>query len=82
LRTLADLKPGESGIIKGFADHILSLKLMEMGCIPGADIKVVSIAPMGDPMAIKISGYMLGLRKSEAAVILLELKSKEIIDGK
>ncbi len=55
---------------------------MEMGCIPGADIKVVSIAPMGDPMAIKISGYMLGLRKSEAAVILLELKSKEIIDGK
>ena len=39
-RSVAELKPGESGIIKGFTDSVISLKLMEMGCLPGSTIKM------------------------------------------
>ena len=39
--------------------------------IPGEEIEVIRIAPWGDPIAISISGYVLGLRKDEAATIKL-----------
>jgi len=74
MRTLASLKPGEKARIKGFVDHKASLKLMEMGCIPGEEVMVLRIAPLGDPMAIRIAGYTLSLRKKEASLIYLEEK--------
>jgi ferrous iron transport protein A len=44
---------------------------MEMGCLPGEEIKLERIAPMGDPIAVSVSGYQLSLRKREAATIEL-----------
>ena len=50
--TLATMKLGESAVIVSFTDEEMSLKLLEMGCIPGEIVKVDNIAPMGDPIAI------------------------------
>jgi Fe2+ transport system protein FeoA len=40
---------------------------MEMGIIGGADLEVVRVAPLGDPMQIQVLGYRLAIRRSEAA---------------
>jgi ferrous iron transport protein A len=69
---LSDLKPGQKAVIKGYEEEIISLKLLEMGCVPGETIQVINFAPLGDPMAIKVSGYRLSLRKSEAFNILID----------
>lgn len=69
---LTALKPGKSGIIKDFTDLNLSVKLMEMGCLPGECITLERVAPLGDPIAISVSGYQLSLRKKEAATIIIE----------
>jgi ferrous iron transport protein A len=68
---LAAMKLGERAIIDAFTDSEMSLKLLEMGCIPGEIIKVKHIAPLGDPIAISVSGYLLSLRKNEASTILV-----------
>lgn len=69
---LSELKTGESGRIKGFQSSELELKLMEMGCIPGELVIVEKVAPLGDPISIRVSGYSLSLRMDEANQILLE----------
>ena len=69
---LSDLKAGEKGMIRGFESSELELKLMEMGCIPGEVVVVEQVAPLGDPISIRIAGYSLSLRKNEANQILLE----------
>ena len=69
---LSELKLKQRGIIVSYSDYELSLKLMEMGCVPGEEIEVVRIAPLGDPIAISVSGYVLTLRKNEAATIKLK----------
>ncbi len=73
MRTLADLHVGEQAEIKGFTDELLSLKLLEMGCLPGTQIELTHQAPFGDPIAIKVAGYTLSMRKEEAATIQVKL---------
>ena len=73
LKKLSELKIGQSAIIDSFTDKQMSLKLLEMGCTPGELVKLDRIAPMGDPIAISVAGYLLSLRKSEAATILVSL---------
>ena len=73
---LSGLKLGQKGIIESFTDYELSLKLLEMGCIPGEIIEVIRIAPFGDPIAISISGYILSLRKDEAATVKVKMVEK------
>ena len=58
--------------ISGFNDSLISLKLMEMGCLPGSTIKMNFSAPLGDPVAYDVAGYNLTLRRSEAAFIIIE----------
>ena len=70
--TVSQLKAGERGKIKGFESSELELKLMEMGCIPGEIVIVEQIAPLGDPISIRIAGYSLSLRRNEANQIILE----------
>lgn len=70
--TLADLHLGESAIIDSFTDKEISLKLLEMGCLPGERIQLKNIAPFGDPIAISVGGYVLGLRKAEASSVIIK----------
>jgi ferrous iron transport protein A len=70
-RSVADLKPGEKGIICCFNDEEMSLKLLEMGCLPGTEVTMKYAAPFGDPICINVSGYNLSLRIDEASTISL-----------
>ncbi len=72
-KNLAQLKIGQSATIDSFTDNKMALKFLEMGCTPGEVVKLDRIAPMGDPIAITVSGYLLSLRKSEASTILVSL---------
>ncbi|MEO8886495.1 MAG: FeoA family protein [Mucilaginibacter sp.] len=69
---LSQLAVGEKGIVKEFTDLEMSVKLMEMGCLPGEEVCVERIAPLGDPIAINVAGYQLSLRKREASTIILQ----------
>ena len=69
---LSELRQGDRGRIKAFQSADLQLKLMEMGCIPGAEVELCCKAPLGSPLCIRVCGYHLALRKEEAAQILLQ----------
>jgi len=71
MKNLSDLKLGKQAVIDSFSDKELALKLMEMGCLPGERICIERKAPLGDPIAVSISGYLLSMRKSEAETILV-----------
>ena len=70
-RTLAQLKMDECATIDSFTNEEMSLTLMEMGCIPGEKVSIYRVAPLGDPIAISVSGYILSLRIAEASTILV-----------
>ena len=61
--------PGETGIISGFSDDLLSSKLLEMGFLPGTAVRFNFTAPFGDPVCVSISGFDLSLRLDEASMI-------------
>lgn len=68
--TLADLPIGaKAKVVSVSGDHAVAKRLMEMGVIPGVFIRVVKFAPFGDPMEIRVRGYNLALRKSEAGAV-------------
>ncbi len=67
MATLDELRPGERGRIERIAGgDALSQRLMEMGVLEGETVEVVRLAPLGDPMEIRLNDYFLSLRKSEA----------------
>ncbi len=70
---LSELKPGQKGIIKEFNSTEILLKLMEMGCVPGEQISVEQIAPLGDPISVTVADYRLSLRLDEADQIMVEI---------
>lgn len=49
----------------------LALRLMEMGVVPGAPVCVIKSAPLGDPLEVRVRGYHLALRRTEARAILV-----------
>ena len=72
--TLKELKTGESArIIKVGGEGALRQHFLDMGVIPGAEITLVKLAPMGDPMELMIHGYELTLRVADADRIEIEL---------
>lgn len=71
--TLKELKPGESGLIVAVGgEGSLRQHFLDMGVIPGVDVTVIKLAPMGDPMELRIHGYELTLRLDDAAKIDIE----------
>ncbi|MCR9226083.1 MAG: ferrous iron transport protein A [Flavobacteriaceae bacterium] len=71
--TVADLQYGQKGIIKDFTEHILPIKLLELGCLPGNSVELLQIAPLNDPIYINLSGSHLAIRRSLAKLIELEI---------
>jgi len=71
---LARLKPGESGKITAIGSiGPLKRRLMDMGVLVGEEVKVLKVAPFGDPIEVKIKSYNLSLRKKEAEGIAVEV---------
>ena len=70
--TLSELRVGEEAeIVKMAARGEIKKRLLEMGLVPGARIKLERVAPLGDPVEILILGYHLSLRQSEARAIMV-----------
>ncbi len=72
---LSDLPKGKKAVIKRHDESDFQLTLMEMGCIPGEPVWIEMVAPMGDPVAIRIAGYHLSLRKKDAESIWVALEN-------
>lgn len=71
-KKLSALAVGQKAIICSLDDEELVLKLMEMGFLPGEEITVEQIAPLGDPISVMVAGYQVSLRISEADAIMVE----------
>jgi len=70
--TADELKPGMHAKISALTPSLQEDRLIAMGCVPGTLIKLEFTAPAGDPMAFNVEGYLLGLRKSEAKLLIVE----------
>lgn len=67
---LDKLKIGKEGIITNVGgEGALRCRLLDMGLIPKTKVTVVKVAPMGDPIELRIRGYELTLRKEDACKI-------------
>ncbi len=65
------MMPGETAVISAFLDDEISVKLLEMGFLPGTAVRFNFTAPFGDPICVSVSGYDLSLRLEEASTILI-----------
>lgn len=73
IMTLKELEVGKSAVIRKVGGNgALRQHFLDMGMIPGAEVTVVKLAPMGDPMEIQIHGYELTIRLAEAQQIEIE----------
>jgi len=71
---LAKMKPGEQGrIISIGVIGPLKRRLMDMGVLVGEEVRMEKVAPLGDPVEVKIKNYSLSLRKKEAEGITVEV---------
>ncbi len=70
---LSALKAGARAAIHAHEAGDLELTLLEMGCLPGEPVSIEMVAPMGDPLAIRIAGYCLSLRRQDADNIWVTL---------
>jgi ferrous iron transport protein A len=71
--TLSSLAVGANAVLREFPKQgVAFLRLREMGLLPGTTLTLVRTAPLGDPLEIKVRGYNLTLRKSEADHVLVE----------
>ena len=72
MQTIADLKVGEKGIIESFGFEEVPLKLLEMGCYPGKEVELIQVAPLNDPLYIRVNDSHIAIRRDSAEQIHLE----------
>lgn len=71
---LSHLTFGQEAVVEHINDNELSLKLLEMGLLPGETVALENIAPFGDPIAIKVGEYKMCLRLEDADCVVVNLK--------
>jgi len=75
IKLLNELKPKEKGkIVKVSGGGGTHRRLLDMGLVSGSEVEMERVAPLGDPVEIKIKGYHLSLRKEEATNIKVEVE--------
>jgi DtxR family Mn-dependent transcriptional regulator len=74
LSTLDRLRPGEKAtVVKVGGEGAIRRRMADMGMVRGTPVEIIKVAPLGDPIEVKVKGYNLSLRKDEAADIAIEL---------
>lgn len=73
---LRHFKPGIKGIITGYEKGSTSYRrrLLVLGATPGVEFEVVRVAPLGDPVEIRVRGSLISVRKDEAEVMHIARK--------
>ena len=75
--SLASLAVGQRGIVTRLTGQgPARRRMLDMGLVCGAEVQVVRIAPLGDPVEFRVKGYDLSLRKSEAQLVLVNTKEE------
>ncbi len=75
VKPLSELKPGQKGMIsKVGGSGRTHRRILDMGVVPKTGVEVERVAPLGDPIEVRIKGYHLSLRKEEAANIYIEVE--------
>ena len=73
MSTLAELTVGSRARVAAVdGTDPVSVRLLEMGLTPGVELKVVGVAPLGDPLELEVRGYRLSVRKSEARLVAVQ----------
>ncbi len=73
-KTLRDLEPGNTAVVvKISGASPIQRRILEMGVVKGAVVEVLRVAPLGDPVEIKIKGSYLSIRKKDAENIIVEV---------
>lgn len=76
--TLADLAPGQAGeIVSVSGAPALVQRLYEFGLLEGETVEVVALAPLGDPIELRLGNSRLSLRRTDAAGILVNVLGVE-----
>ncbi|MCP5365607.1 MAG: ferrous iron transport protein A [Hyphomicrobiales bacterium] len=72
--TIADFQVGDRGCVVGLTrgEKDYRQRLMAMGLTPGTEFEIVRVAPLGDPVEIKVRGCSVSLRKGEADLLKVE----------
>ena len=80
--TLADLRVGEKAQVREVGgERAIARRLMEMGLLPGTVIEIVRVAPLGDPVEIRLRSVSLSIRRAEARAIAITVPAPEGPDG-
>ena len=81
---LSDMKPGDVAEITGYSlgSSSYRAKWLALGLTRCVKIKIINVAPLGDPVELAVRGYHLSLRKDEAKVIKIKLMTKDELLGK
>ena len=75
IKPLSEMKPGEIGRISRIGGvGKAHRRILDMGVVPQTTVTVERVAPMGDPIWIKLRGYHLSLRSEEAANVYVEVE--------
>lgn len=71
-KSLAQMLPGEeANVVSVNGNDSITKRLMEMGVVPGTLVRLIKTAPLGDPLEVRVRGYHLALRHSEAQTIII-----------
>ncbi|MFA6018764.1 MAG: FeoA family protein [Rhodospirillales bacterium] len=72
--SISTMSPGEKAKVVGFkkGQKDYRQKLLSMGLVPGTELSLTRVAPLGDPVEISIRGYAMSLRKAEADMLKVE----------
>ena len=72
-RTVATLPLGVEAVVRHVSSaRPIARRLLELGLVPGTRIRITRIAPLGDPLELRLRNYSLSIRRSEAAAIEVE----------
>ena len=73
LSRLSDLIAGQTArVVAVDAREEVGQRILEMGLTPGAAVRMIGVAPLGDPLVFEVRGYRLSLRRAEAALVEVE----------
>ena len=71
--TLAETPRGRHVTVREISgERAFRRRLLEMGLVPGASVRIITVAPLGDPLQIEVRGGQWSLRRAEAAQIAVE----------
>jgi Fe2+ transport system protein FeoA len=70
---LEQLRPGQCGVLVHDGDPAVARRLLELGLVPGTEVRMIRRAPLGDPVEVELRGYRLCVRRADLAGLRVRL---------